>query len=65
MGWDELAIASSLVTGIATLGVALFLSVQLRVQHKGSERLHLDSERQFAFLERESATRAVHLLLLR
>jgi|TARA_B110000014_G_C19860519_1_gene445765 hypothetical protein len=50
MGWDELAIASSLVTGIATLGVALFLSVQLRVQHKDSERLHLDSERQFAFL---------------
>ena len=50
MGWDELAIVSSLVTGIATLGVAVFLSVQLRVQHKDSERLHLDSERQFAFL---------------
>ena len=41
MGWDELAIVSSLVTGIATLGVAIFLAVQLRVQHKDSERLHL------------------------
>jgi len=50
MGWDELAIVSSLVTGIATLGVAVFLSVQLRLQHRDSERLHLDSERQFAFL---------------
>ena len=50
MGWDELAIMSSLVTGVATLGVAVFLSVQLRLQHKDSERLHLDSERQFAFL---------------
>ena len=50
MSWDELAIVSSLVTGVATLGVAIFLAVQLRVQHKDSERLHLDSERQFAFL---------------
>ena len=49
MGWDELAIVSSLVTGVATLGVAVFLSVQLRLQHRDSERQHLDSERDFAF----------------
>ena len=42
MGWDELAIVSSLVTGAATLLVAVFLWNQLKVQHR-------DSERDFAF----------------
>ena len=38
MGWDELAIVSSLVTGAATLLVAVFLWNQLKVQHRDSER---------------------------
>ena len=42
MGWDELATVSSLVTGAATLLVAVFLWNQLKVQHR-------DSERDFAF----------------
>jgi len=42
MEWDQLAIAGQLVTGVATLAVAVFLSSQLRMQHR-------DSERSFAF----------------
>ena len=42
MGWDELATVSQLVTGAATLLVAVFLWNQLKVQHR-------DSERAFAF----------------
>ena len=42
MGWDQLATFAQLVTGAATLLVAVFLWNQLRVQHR-------DSERDFAF----------------
>ncbi|HAY66006.1 MAG TPA: hypothetical protein DCY36_08245 [Acidimicrobiaceae bacterium] len=42
MGWDELATLAQLVTGAATLLVAVFLWNQLKVQHR-------DSERDFAF----------------
>ena len=42
MDWDQLATVSQLVTGAATLAVAVFLWNQLKVQHR-------DSEREFAF----------------
>ena len=42
MGWDQLATLAQLVTGIATLAVAVLLVSQLKVQHR-------DSEREFAF----------------
>jgi hypothetical protein len=42
MDWDQLATISQLVTGVATLAVAVFLWNQLKVQHR-------DSERAFAF----------------
>ena len=42
MDWDQLATVSQLVTGAATLLVAVFLWNQLKVQHR-------DSERAFAF----------------
>ena len=42
MDWDQQAIVGQLVTGVATLAVAVFLSSQLRMQHR-------DSERRFAF----------------
>ena len=42
MEWDQLAIVGQLVTGVATLAVAVFLASQLRMQHR-------DSERSFAF----------------
>ena len=42
MDWDQLATVSQLVTGGATLLVAVFLWNQLKVQHR-------DSERDFAF----------------
>jgi len=42
MDWDQLATLAQLVTGIATLAVAVLLVSQLKVQHR-------DSERDFAF----------------
>ena len=42
MGWDQVAIVAQLLTGVATLAVAVFLASQVRVQHR-------DSERSFAF----------------
>ncbi len=42
MGWDQIATVAQLVTGIATLAVAVLLVSQLKVQHR-------DSERDFAF----------------
>ena len=42
MDWDQLATVAQLVTGAATLLVAVFLWNQLKVQHR-------DSERAFAF----------------
>ena len=42
MDWDQLATVSQLLTGVATLAVAVFLWNQLKVQHR-------DSERDFAF----------------
>ena len=38
MGWDQLATLAQLVTGAATLGVAVLLVSQLRQQHRDSER---------------------------
>ena len=38
MDWDQLATLAQLVTGIATLGVAVLLVSQLRQQHRDSER---------------------------
>ena len=38
MGWDQLATVAQLVTGAATLGVAVLLVSQLRQQHRDSER---------------------------
>ena len=38
MGWDQLATLAQLVTGIATLAVAVLLVSQLKVQHRDSER---------------------------
>ena len=38
MDWDQLATISQLVTGAATLAVAVFLWNQLKVQHRDSER---------------------------
>ena len=42
MNWDQTATLAQLVTGAATLAVAVFLWNQLKVQHR-------DSERDFAF----------------
>ena len=42
MDWDQVATVAQLVTGIATLAVAVLLVSQLKVQHR-------DSERDFAF----------------
>jgi len=42
MEWEQVTIIAQIVTGAATLAVAVFLASQLRVQHK-------DSERDFAF----------------
>ena len=42
MDWDQLGVVAQLVTGVATLSVAMFLASQVRVQHR-------DSERSFAF----------------
>ena len=38
MDWDQLTTLAQLVTGVATLGVALLLVSQLRQQHRDSER---------------------------
>ena len=38
MDWDQLATVAQLVTGIATLGVAVLLVSQLRQQHRDAER---------------------------
>ena len=38
MDWDQLATLSQLVTGVATLAVAVLLVGQLRQQHRDSER---------------------------
>ena len=38
MGWDELATLAQLITGAATLGVAVLLVSQLRQQHRDAER---------------------------
>jgi hypothetical protein len=38
MDWDQLATLAQLVTGIATLAVAVLLVSQLRQQHRDSER---------------------------
>ena len=38
MDWDQLATLAQLVTGVATLGVAVLLVSQLRQQHRDSER---------------------------
>ena len=38
MDWDQLATVAQLVTGVATLGVAVLLLSQLRQQHRDSER---------------------------
>ena len=38
MDWDQLATVAQLVTGIATLAVAVLLVSQLKVQHRDSER---------------------------
>ena len=38
MDWDQLATVAQLVTGAATLGVAVLLVSQLRQQHRDSER---------------------------
>mgnify|MGYP001161498163 FL=1 len=46
MDWDQLATVAQLVTGAATLLVAVFLWNQLRVQHR-------DSERNFVFANEE------------
>ena len=49
MDWDQVATISQLVTGAATLAVAAFLAVQLRLQRKDSERAHRDSEREILY----------------
>ena len=46
MDWDQLATVAQLITGAATLLVAVFLWNQLRVQHR-------DSERNFVFANEE------------
>ena len=38
MDWDQLVTVSQLVSGVATLAVAIFLWNQLKVQHRDSER---------------------------
>ena len=38
MDWDQLATLAQLVTGVATLAVAVLLVSQLRQQHRDSER---------------------------
>ena len=38
MDWDQIATLSQLVTGVATLAVAVLLVGQLRQQHRDSER---------------------------
>ena len=38
MDWDQLATLAQLVTGVATLGVAVLLVSQLRQQHRDAER---------------------------
>ena len=46
MDWDQLATVAQVITGAATLLVAVFLWNQLRVQHR-------DSERNFVFANEE------------
>ena len=36
MGWDQLATVAQLITGVATLGVAVLLVSQLRQQQRDS-----------------------------
>ena len=36
MDWEQLTIIAQIVTGIATLAVAMFLASQLRQQHRDS-----------------------------
>ena len=38
MDWDQLATVAQLITGVATLAVAVLLVSQLRQQHRDSER---------------------------
>ena len=38
MDWDQIATLAQLVTGVATLAVAVLLVSQLRQQHRDSER---------------------------
>ena len=38
MDWDQIATVAQLVTGVATLAVAVLLVSQLRQQHRDSER---------------------------
>ena len=49
MGWNDVATAAQLVTGAATLAVAVFLATQLRIQRQDSERAHSDSEREILY----------------
>ena len=38
MDWEQVAITAQIITGIATLGVAVFLASQLRLQHRDSQK---------------------------
>ena len=49
MDWDQVATVAQLVTGAATLAVAVFLATQLRIQRQDSQRSHGDSEREILY----------------
>ena len=38
MDWEQVAITAQIITGVATLGVAVFLASQLRLQHRDSQK---------------------------
>ena len=45
MGWEQLATVAQLVTGVATLAVAVLLVSQLRQQNRETERQNLSNEK--------------------
>ena len=63
MDWDQVATTSQLVTGVATLAVAVFLANQLRLQRQDSERAHRDSEREVLYIANSELQGVMHRTL--
>ena len=63
MDWDQLATVAQLVTGAATLAVAVFLATQLRIQRQDSERAHRDAEREILYAANAQRQDVLHRTL--